>query len=424
MLRHLRAALALGFFLVPCAAPGDQLTEQAASQSLLPDTGGSLRQVVISANSARQSALRNAGLISNIVNGLPASARVYIVVNDRDAFTVASNPWPGRIQFIELPFSNPITIWTQDPFLVLHQTAAPQRITLLTSKEFERAGDALMAEEIAEVAGYELKQSALYFEGGNIVSDSDFVFVGANTIRYNALALQKSEIDVVLDFQQELGRPVLVIGPFPQPVAHIDMMLTPLGGRRVAVADTSAAIRIAEQALQNDPDSVAEFEQFCEANFFGHPSIKTLLGSEGQKISAPRVRGKTRDMIKLSRDIAPVLDGIANSLEEHGYRVERIPFLFGGPESRNAPGEETGMQATYPMLTYNNVLLEVDAGRRRVYLPRYGWPAMDEAAVNVWQGLGFEPRSIDGLTISAMYGGALRCSVKVLEKNIKERLQN
>ena len=44
---------------------------------------------------------------------------MYIIANDRAAFTVANNPWPDRVQFIELPFANPITIWTQDPFLVL-----------------------------------------------------------------------------------------------------------------------------------------------------------------------------------------------------------------------------------------------------------------------------------------------------------------
>ena len=383
---------------------------------LLADTGGRVTQVVISVNSARRAALRNAELVTNIVNGLPASAKVYIIVNDRSAFTVASNPWPGRVHFIELPFSNTITIWTQDPFLVLREPTGEQEVTLLTSKAFERAGDDLMAEKIADVAGYALKKSELYFEGGNIVSDEKFIFIGANTIRHNALELEQREIDIVLKFEEELGRQVLVIGPFPQPVAHIDMMLTPLGSGRVALADARAGIRIAEQALETDPESVAAFEQLCEENFFGHPAIKSILGSEGRKISAPQVRGKTREMIELSRLVAPVLDGIAASLKEYGYKVERIPFLFGGPESLGKKNEASRMQATYPMLTYNNVLLEVDAGRRRVYLPRYGWPAMDEAAVNAWQALGFEPRTIDGLTISAMYGGALRCSVKVLEK--------
>lgn len=406
----------LSFSLQLAATEAEQLSSHTSSPTLLPDTAGRIRQVVISANSARRSALRNSQLISYIVNGLPVSTKIYIIVNDRQAFTVLNNPWPDRVQFIELPFSNAITIWPQDPFLVLHQTSAAQPMTLLTSKEFERAGDALMAEKIADVAGYTLKKSELYFEGGNVVSDDEFIFIGANTIRYNARELQQSETDVVLQFQQELGRTVLVIGPFPQPVAHIDMMLTPLGNHRVALADADAGASIAEQALKANPDSVAAFEKYCEENFFGHPSIQALSGSEGQKIAAPQVLGKTREMIEMSRQVAPLLDGVAVSLQQHGYRVERIPFLYGGPESRKTADEDSGMRATYPMLTYNNVLLEQDTGRRRVYLPNYGWPAMDQAAIDAWRKLGFEPRSIEGMAISAMYGGALRCSVKVLEK--------
>jgi hypothetical protein len=41
---------------------------------------------------------------------------------------------------------------------------------------------------------------------------------------------------------------------------------------------------------------------------------------------------------------------------------------------------------------------------------------MDRAAEQAWQALGFATRPIDGLTISAMYGGALRCAVKVLSR--------
>ena len=40
--------------------------------------------------------------------------------------------------------------------------------------------------------------------------------------------------------------------------------------------------------------------------------------------------------------------------------------------------------------------------------------AMDDAARQAWERLGFKTRQIEGLTISAMYGGALRCAVKVL----------
>jgi hypothetical protein len=41
---------------------------------------------------------------------------------------------------------------------------------------------------------------------------------------------------------------------------------------------------------------------------------------------------------------------------------------------------------------------------------------MDEAARQAWEALGFSTQPIDGLTISAMYGGALRCAVKVLAR--------
>ena len=61
-------------------------------------------------------------------------------------------------------------------------------------------------------------------------------------------------------------------------------------------------------------------------------------------------------------------------------------------------------------------VLEADEDGQRVYLPRYGWPAMDDAAQDAWAALGFATRPIDGLTISAMYGGALRCAVKVLAR--------
>ncbi|KAA9134064.1 hypothetical protein F3N42_00495 [Marinihelvus fidelis] len=397
-------------------AAGQALYGADERYRLLADTEGQLGSVVLAVNSARRAALRNAGLVSNIVNGLPEILQVNILANDLAAFTVANNPWPGRIHFIEVPASNPITIWTQDPFLVLRDEAG--KTLLLKSREFERAGDSLLADVLGEFAGYPLRRSALFFEGGNVVSDSDYVFIGANTIRYNAVKLGQPEEEVVVAFQEELGRPVLVVGPFPQPVAHIDMMLTPLGDGRLALADPGAGADMAERALANQPESVAAFEDFCEQTFFGHPAIGQISASQGQLIRPPSLSGHTREMAVRSREIAPVLDGIAAAMAGFGYEVVRIPWLYGGPEISLAD-EETGSapSAAYPMLTYNNVLIERTTQTERVYLPRYGWSAMDQAAEKAWRDLGFETTAIEGLTTSAMYGGALRCSVKVLKRN-------
>jgi hypothetical protein len=369
--------------------------------------------VAISVNSARRATLRNARLVTNLVNGLPDSTRFLILTNDRSAFTIARNVRPDRVRFLELPYTNPITIWTQDPFLVL---SGPQGSTLLASKAFERADDRLMAGAIARAAGFHTRASRLFFEGGNIVSDRQNVLIGANTIRRNALELGVPETEAVLRFEEELGRRVLVVGPFPQPIAHIDMMVTPLGDGRIVVADAAAGARIAEGAMREDPRSVAAFERWCEDHFFGHPAITELDAPDGP-IAPPDVRGRTRDMIAWSRKVAPLLDNVARALGERGYRVERVPLLFGGPETH--PPAEDGdapMRAAYPMLTYNNVLIANDAGGNAVYLPRYGWQAMDEAAKEAWERLGFVAKPIEGLTISAMYGGALRCAVKVLAR--------
>jgi len=389
-------------------------TPETHRPSLLPDVGPRPRVVALSVNSARRATLRSADLVTNLVNGFHASTRFLILTNDRSAFTVARNDRPERVRFLDVPFASPITIWTQDPFLVL---AGPDReVTLLTSKDFERADDRMMAEVIARETGFRVKASGLFFEGGNIVSDRDHVLIGANTIRRNAVELDVAEPEVVLRFEEELGRQVLVVGPFPQPIGHIDMMLTPLGDGRIALADAASGARIAEQALKEDPKSVAAFEGWCEEHFFGDPSIREIAGADG-RLTAPDVRGRTREMIEKSRTIAPLLDGVARALEQHGYRVERIPFLFGGPESNSdATEKEQSTRAAYPMLTYNNVLVEEGAEGRLVYLPRYGWASMDDEARRAWERRGFTARPIDGLTVSAMYGGALRCAVKVLAR--------
>jgi hypothetical protein len=406
LLAVLTAAAALS-----CAATADPPAGER--RVLLPDVGPPPRVAAIGVNSARRATLRNADLVTNIVNGLPASTRFLVLTNDRAAFTVARDDRPGRVRFLDLPFKNPITIWTQDPFLVL---AGPgSEITLLTSKAFDRADDRLMAEVIAREGGHRLQPSALYFEGGNIVSDEKHILIGADTIRRNAAEFDVPDAEVVLRFEEELGRRVLVVGPYPQPIAHIDMAITPLGNGRIAVADAAAGAAIAERALKENPKSVAAFERWCEEHFFGDPAIRELAGTEGP-LTAPTVTGRTAEMIVKSREVAPLLDAVALSLARHGYRVDRVPLLFGGPEADPTTSDNGRMRAAYPMLTYNNVIIETDGTERRVYLPRYGWPAMDDAARDAWTALGFAVRPIDGLTISAMYGGALRCAVKVLAR--------
>jgi hypothetical protein len=381
---------------------------------LLADTGGPVTLAVGSVVSARRSALRNAATVSNIVNALPARARLLLLANDRAAFTIARDPAPGRVAFVELPGDTPITIWPQDPFLVLRRDDGAS--CLLASREFPRAGDRAMARALADHLGWPHAVSGLDFEGGNIVADERRAFVGAETIRANAVRLEVDDADVARRFERELGLPVLVVGPLPQPVGHIDMVLTPLGAGRLALADPGRGAEIAERELEGSPAGVEAFERACEAAFFGIPGVRVLRDPDGKELRAPPLVGATKEAASHCRSLAAVFDRLAEDLRREGYSVVRVPFLAG---AREAPREavdgerpEDGGGPGYPTLTYNNVLLE----EGRVYLARYGLEALDSAARRVFEEQGFEARPVDGLAVSAMYGGSLRCNVKVLAR--------
>ncbi len=388
---------------------------------LMPDCGGKIERIVCNVNSARRAVLRNYQLIDNIVNGFAPQAEVIIATNDRSAFQVLSNPWPQAVRFFELSKDIPITIWPQDPFVVMQKENGEN--FLLLSAEFERAKDKQMAASLAEFLNLTCEESGLSFEGGNIVSDRRYVFIGANTIIQNAVTLKKPQNKIVRSFQKQFGRPVAVIGPVPQPIAHIDMMLAPIDDNRIMLADTKWGADIAQQELENNPAGVHEFEDFCRLTFFAHPDIKELYDVNGNPILPPDLTDMTKQAVKTSRKIAPKLDGVAQGLKQLGYEVIRIPFLTDNDDSQepNATEKDSDKKnkcdkISYPNLTYTNVLIENSNGEKIVYLPQYGWNAFDSQAVKCWRNAGFRVKVINGFTTSSMYGGSLRCCVKVLKR--------
>ena len=393
-----------------------------ARNHILADSGGVITKVACTVNSARRSPLRNAQLVSDIINALPSRVEVVLMVNDRAAFEVASNPWPERVSFLELPMESTLTIWPQDPFVVLKGQTG--ETTLLTSDRFERADDRLAGPALANHFDLQADQSGLHFEGGNIVADGSHVFVGANTIRYNALLQGKADQEIARQLEREFGRPLMVVGPLPQPVAHIDMMLTPLGDKVLALADPAWGARLAAQELAETPARVEDFETLCMTEFFGHPTIRELHDLEGNVIRPPEVIGRTVAAIEDSKAIAPALDRLAQEFEKQGYTVHRMPFLFTAPlegtgEDDTPDGESdrpAQYKPEYPCLTYNNVLLEEEGGKKTVFLPQYGWEKFDTAGRKTWAKMGYHVQPVPGFVVSSMYGGSLRCCVKVVAR--------
>jgi hypothetical protein len=395
---------------------------------VLPDDGGAILQVACIASSARRSSLRNAPLVAGIVNALPASAHIAVLTNDRDAFVVASDPTPGRVDFIDLPANLNFTIWPQDPFVVVVGSDGP---ALLASADFPRLDDRVLGEQLAKRLGWPCRVSELLFEGGNIVAGRRHVFIGANTIAQNALRLDIDQTEVARRFQRELGRPVVVVGPLPQPVGHIDMMLTPLDDHRLALADTQWGARLAREHLRRNPRNVTDFENSCERMCFGDPAIRELRGPGGETMRPPKIVGQTAAAIDGSEAIAAKLDRLAEELAKFDYQVERVPMLYGiemaidrpaanhpSQSNRQSAASDGHRQGRYPTLTYNNVLMETRPEGRVVYLPQYGFDPLDQAGREAWKRLSFRVVPVGGFAVSALHGGSLRCCAKVLRREI------
>lgn len=409
--RYAKAALALSVLLAAAAvlfmARGPLRTgDRSPRWTILADTSGGIRLAACLVNSARHASLRNAAAVTNIVNALPGRARILILANDPSAFLVSGDPVEGRVEFLALPSAASFTIWPQDPFVVL--TRANRGYMLLASSGFDRDDDRLIVQELADHLGYRRRTSKLSFEGGNITADGEHVYIGADTIRFNALKLELPDMEVARMFEREFGRSVIVLGPQPQPVAHIDMVFTPLGDRRVLIADPDWGADLAGRELEKSPQAIMHFEAACEAYFFGDPGILEIPMEGRASLQPPRMAGATSRAIADSRRIADHLDALADQLVERGFEAHRVPFLF-------AQGKDD--EAGYPCLTYNNVVVEDHPAGRTVYLPRYGLLSLDEAAGGVWRRLGYDVKTVTGLTISAMYGGSLRCCLKVVARD-------
>ncbi len=390
-------------YLIPSILPRE-------GEKILSDVGSEIRLVACSATSARTSSLRNAELVSNIVNGLPEDVHILLLVNDRSAFSTSSNN--RRVTFVEMPHGSDISIWPQDPFVVVQGKATTK---LITPCSFNREDDERMPKQLANILNLEVVHSEMHFEGGNIVCGEESVFIGYDTIHHNAVVLDSTPLSIIKRFSKLFGRSVTVVGESSQSVAHIDLIVTPLNGKRVAVADSRAGARLAAAEIDANPRLVQKFEQRCEEMFFGHVDVSELQDREGNTLARPEVAGRTEEVIRASLRLAPALDAIARQLSHAGYSVVRIPALI--PSQNRSADDFNGDAVRYPFLSYSNVLVEVRQNQPVVYLPQYGFAKLDQAAIQTWDALGFNVKAVPGFSTSSMYGGGLRCCTKVLLRN-------
>lgn len=239
-------------------------------------------------------------------------------------------------------------------------------------------------------------QSPHFFEGGNLVTDDDQVFVGYDIIGDNVpLRTPEWERAAERSISRAFGRPLVVVGSAdnPPPLGHIDMFLTPLGGGAVLVGDPVWGVEIIS-------DLSRTARERYDYRFGGGDPDKYA----GTPFSLMELAFETAQP-----DIVGRFDRLVRELRGLGFAVHRVPILLPGPA------------AELPILSYNNVVQEHDVYGRHVLVPRYGIDALDEVAARTWRRLGWRVSAIDLSEMPDLHG-AVRCMTQILTRAAPRQL--
>jgi hypothetical protein len=258
----------------------------------------------------------------------------------------------------------PVTMWARDTALLMRTHDG--RPLLLLPRSFRKDGqvDASLNRRIIHGAaaapallqerlGLLVRRSELNFEGGDVVPSRQTVLVGGHLVQRNMRDLKLGKAAVVERLQEQLGRPVVVIEP--QPAFHLDVGFTWLSEGVVAVADPRLAAAMVRGLKPTGLD------------------LDTML--------------------KADPALADRYDKGAATLLGAGFQVVRMPNL-------------PGLALLTPYLTYNNVLME----DKRVYMPVYDLPVLDEFARSIYRNHGFQVVDMPSARHSTRLWGSVRCA--------------
>jgi len=265
-------------------------------------------------------------------------------------------------------------------------------------------------------------------QDGEVVPNPDYkptVTRGSNDVPEEQMWLDSAK----KLFEEEFGKPVTILGlddPNTKEIEgpasdHVDMACTPIDDQTFLLGDPELAKSLIKSMTPEEKKQASE--RFTELRNAGMEEDLRLLkedrvrlpGGEKEKLMA-QIEQEMKvpvDIDKLFGDTRVQGDkpynftNYKNVLEQKGYEVDRVPHL----EPRGGG----------PYLTKNNSVSErftrADGTEvRRVFLPHYGIPKIDNYAKGVWQKHNFEVIDMPLGNVSTRWG-ALRCISQWLERS-------
>ncbi len=292
---------------------------------------------------------------------------------------------------------HPVQTWTRDLFLTgmgadgspAYFLPAPGEYRIWVEDDDDVTHD--LYEDMRQFAGDRAVPTGLLIDGGMVVSDSVRAYLAPHPL---FAALDRKEVASEAEFRHEasavLGRNVKILHPVGKlPSSHCDIYVALATNGHAVVAD---AVLGADLAADVPPEERARFD------------ARVLKARQGGRFPADVKPGLLGRLVEDSETPGVVdnLNHLARFFREEGYEVVRVPHLGQSPQRTDG----------WLNLSYTNVIQEVRDGRPVVYMPVYGLTALDEAAKQAWEGMGYRVVTVDCLG-SAVYAGSLRCLSQV-----------
>lgn len=319
-------------------------------------------------------------LLRDLLLTLDSSVRFVVVVEpgaDIDALSALARRFhpsaASRVRFVALRC---ISVFAQDNARSARD--ADGQPILLVPRAFRadgpRAEDEMAPADAEAAFGMPVRRSLLYWEGGNIVHDESWCFVGVDTIAENAARLGLARAETLALLEAEFGMPVVPLGRVDearfdltsesgsksgQASFHIDLDVS-LFGRFGRASRPRAVVADAARGL-DFVDRVLAMRRLVDGHFLSPRDIRRHLRAEYESSAAAR---------------HPVLLEYAATLASHGYRVVGVPDLRIDPKMdvfqrvnldfgfcNILPGLRDGRAAAYHFISGVRAL-DADAARR------------------------------------------------------------
>ncbi len=336
---------------------------------LISDAHGSLARICIQYRSDFNPSVSDT--LTDLFQALANDVDIRIIVGKRSDFdflkTELSHRGVTRLDRLTPVITGfPITPWARDRFGAMMANGHPiiAAPPVRSHTPGPRGNDERIPEILAAtIPGASCLPIPFMFEGGDLLADETNTFIAANALARNTPEDVDNREGLLKRIKNTLKKNVIAIGATPEDVPdhHICMYLTPLGNKQVAVADPALGLELYRQ----------------------NPT------------------GATVDVETNTAAFKPFLN-VIQCMEENGFRVIHLPLLL------------TRTPRVY--VSYNNAILERRDGEKRIYMPVYDIPALDQAASKVFQGQGWR---VVPIRVSQLYRhtGSLRCQVGIIQRH-------